>query len=383
MAISKTLALSSSVRIRGSVILALVTFVCGAALIPVSAAESASTNLWNDAQTALKRLDYQKADEGFRKILVGSVNDPRRTLCQFYVGFCELKRGRDQQAMTTWIELIRQEKTVKNPTQATLLALEQMALYYETKKRDQDFAQILVALWESFPTNAVTVRFHAAEAQKRIGAGQFAEAAVLYGKVEACLSEEDRKNLDMSRALSNPARKNASGVLDYANQCLESDRVDQAIQVYEAFLKQPGISADAWQAKTRLGWCLYLQKKYDKAESQWKSVVQKAPKKSKWAGMSRWHLVVLNAGPYKKIDDAIELCKIQAKEFPGEFYEEQALFSKAWLYWAQGKWADAKPAFNELLKRYPEKADHPAIMKYIRDCQDRKGIAPSAAGSKG
>lgn len=99
--------------------------------------------------------------------------------------------------------------------------------------------------------------------------------------------------------------------------------------------------------------------------------------------MSRWHLVVLNAGTYKKIDQAIELCDIQAKEFPGEFYEEQALFSKAWLYWAQQKWDEAQPAFNELLKRYPEKAEHPAIMKYIRDCHDRKTIVPPASGGKG
>lgn len=265
---------------RAIAIFALATFLIGIARMPAGAVEPESSNLWNDAQAALKRADYQKAEEGFQKLLSCSVNDPLRTLYQYYVGFCALKQGRDQQAITIWTGLIRQEKLVKTPTQATLLALEQMASYYDAKKRDQDVAQTLSALWESFPTNAVTVRLYTGEAQKCIASGRFAEASALYGKVESCLSNEDRRNLDMTRALSDPARKNASGVLDYANDCLKSDRVDQAIQVYEAFLKQPGISADAWQAKTRLGWCLYLQKEYDKAESLWKSVVLNAPKKA-------------------------------------------------------------------------------------------------------
>ena len=116
---------------------------------------------------------------------------------------------------------------------------------------------------------------------------------------------------------------------------------------------------------------------YEKAESLWKGVIQNAPKKSKWAGMSRWNLIVLNAGPYNKIDQAIELCDTQAREYPGEFYEEQALFTKAWLCWAHKKWPEAKKGFDALLKAYPEKADHPPIRQYIQDCE--KGLS----GGKG
>ena len=228
---------------RGIALFALAFFFFGIAQMPAGAAEPAPTNLWDDAAAALKRLDFQTAEDGFQKLLSGSMNDPRRTLCQYYIGYCALKRGRDQQAFTIWNDLVRQEKLTKSPTPATLLALEQMALYYDTKKRAQDVALVLTALWQSFPTNTVTVRLHTAEAQKRIASGRFAEAAALYGKVESCLSEEDRKNLDMARALGDPARKNADGILDYANQCLKSDRVDQALQVYEAFLKQPGIGS--------------------------------------------------------------------------------------------------------------------------------------------
>ena len=362
---------------RAIAMLALAAFIFGGARMPAGAAGPAQTNTWDDAHAALKRLDYQKAEEGFRNFLIGSVNDPRRTLCQYYIGYCALKRGRDQQAITVWNELLRQEKLAKAPTLASLSALEQMALYYDSRKRAQDVALALTALWQGFPTNQVTVRLFSAEAQKLIASGRFAEAAALYGKVESCLSEEDRKNLDMARALGDPARKSSDGILGYANQCLESDHVDQAIHVYEAFLKQPGIGSDAWEAKTRLGWCLYLKTEYDKAESLWKNVVQNAPKKSKWTGMSRWNLIVLNAGPYNKIDQAIELCEAQAREYPGEFYEEQALFTKAWLCWAHKKWPEAKKGFDALLKAYPEKADHPPIRQYIQDCE--KGLS----GGKG
>ena len=338
--------------------------------VDAAASERLSTNLWDEAQAALKRLDYQKAGDGFQKLLSLSVNDPRRTLCQYYAGYCALKRGKDQQAFTMWNDLLRQEKLSKTPTQATLLALEQMALYYEAKKRDQDLARTLSALLRSFPSNAATVRLHAAEAQKRIASGRFADASALYGKVESCLSEDDRRNLDMARALSEPSRQNAAGILEYANQCLESDRVDQAIQVYEAFLKQPGISADAWEAKTRLGWCLYLRGEYDKAENLWKSVVQTAPKSDRWTGESRWLLIKFYTGPLNRDQDAMELSLIQAREFAGEFRGEQALFHKAWLHWYRKEWALGKQAFADLIKAYPEDGRHPAVLDYIRLCEE-------------
>ena len=355
---------------RAIAMLALAAFIFGGARMPAGAAGPAQTDTWDDAHAALKRLNYQKAEEGFRNFLIGSVNDPRRTLCQYYIGYCALKRGRDQQAITIWNELLRQEKLAKAPTLASLSALEQMALYYDSRKRAQDVDLALTALWQGFPTNQVTVRLFSAEAQKLIASGRFAEAAALYGKVESCLSEEDRKNLDMARALGDTARKSSDGILGYANHCLESDHVDQAIHVYEAFLKQPGIGSDAWEAKTRLGWCLYLKTEYDKAESLWKNVVQNAPKSDRWTGESRWLLIKLYTGPLNRDQDAMELSLIQAREFAGEFRGEQALFHKAWLHWYRNEWELGRKAFEDLIRAYPEDGSHPAILDYMRLCDE-------------
>ena len=118
-----------------------------------------------------------------------------------------------------------------------------------------------------------------------------------------------------------------------------------------------------------LGWCCYLKRDYDKAEKLCKEVIEAGPPTSHWVGKSRWFLIVLAVGPRGNDSRAIELCDVQARVFDGDRLAEQAMFTKAWLYWTQKEWAKGKKAFAELLARYPERGTHPPVRRYISDCE--------------
>ena len=134
----------------------------------------------------------------------------------------------------------------------------------------------------------------------------------------------------------------------------------------------------AAEAKTKLGWCLYLQQKYAEAEPLWREVVKKGPVKDKWVGESRWHMIQLLTGPQNKPDKAVELCDVHAKEFAGAFRGQQAVFIKAWIYWRNKDWTKARQTFSDLVSAYPETAQHKPIQDYIRDCE--QGIRDTRQG---
>ena len=58
---------------------------------------------------------------------------------------------------------------------------------------------------------------------------------------------------------------------------------------------------------------------------------------------------------------------------------EQALYSRAWLYWAKAEWRDALAGFESLIAAFPEKAQHPPIQYYIDEC--RKNLEEKKNGS--
>jgi hypothetical protein len=110
-------------------------------------------------------------------------------------------------------------------------------------------------------------------------------------------------------------------------------------------------------------------KNYAKADALWKEVIRKGPAKDEWVAESHWHQVQLLAGPLGKGKEAVALCeKVAAAQEPGSFRHEQALYSKAWLLWTQHEWKPSLEAFTALVKAYPAKNIHPAIVEYIKDC---------------
>ncbi len=204
------------------------------------------------------------------------------------------------------------------------------------------------------------------------------------------LDEAGLSKLSVARGLSS-AGSDPLKLLEAANRQMETNQVEAATMLYQLYLQDNPKGAGVGEAKCRLGWCLYTNKKvkdkktdkktdYDQAEKLWKEVIAQGPMKDRWVGESQWHIVQLLAGPRYKWEEAVKLCDVIAKTFPGEFRQEQALFSKAWLFCAHKQWVASRAAFVELIKAFPEKAKHPPIIEYIERC-DKNLAAGKKAGA--
>jgi len=83
-------------------------------------------------------------------------------------------------------------------------------------------------------------------------------------------------------------------------------------------------------------------------------------------------MVQLLAGPREKWREAALLCSRIAGTFPvGSFRNEQACYTRAWLLLVHQEWSESQNAFNELIKLYPAKAQHPPIVAYLAQCQTK------------
>ncbi len=262
----------------------------------------------------------------------------------------------------------------KRASPALLLALDQLAAHYRIQRNERELEKTLTRLAEFFPENAITVREHASSGRARLEAGDYAGAAGLYGKVAAHLKGDDLLNYDLAKELSAPD-SSVTAILVSADAHFAADSVPLAALLYEESLKRnPGLN-DKHEAMTKLGWCFYIEKDFAKAEGLWKQVVKSASPSDEWRGRSRWHLIQLMAGYRDKPEQAVELCDAQAKEFAGAFRGEQALLTKAWLYWTKKDWGKASKAFSELTAAYPLTLHHEPIRNYIRDCEEGMGKA--------
>ncbi|MDO9543199.1 MAG: tetratricopeptide repeat protein [Kiritimatiellia bacterium] len=348
---------------------------------PAKSGARAEDLLWSSAQESLKNAQYKEACEKFIQFARRYHNDPQYREALFYQGLCEMKMGKETQAERTWEQVLRLEMLEKVKSKALLLTLEQLAGYYGQKNKENDEKKILDQLLTEYPDNPVTVSAHTQAAEARLKKSDYAGALVFYRAVEKKLSENDLKNLELAETMTaKKGARNPPELLKAANESFEKDNVEQAIKLYQTLLKQGGNSSQAAEARTRLGWCFFLRQKYSEAESLWQEVIKKAEVKDEWVGESRWHLIQLLTGPQSKPDKAIELCDAQAKDFPGTFRGEQAMFIKAWLCWTRKDWTKAFRAFNDLVSAYPETAQHKPIQDYIRDCE--QGIQNARGGKK-
>lgn len=335
--------------------------------------------LWSLAQNCFKKAQYKDAREKFVQFARQFRNDRQFKEALFYQGLCEMKLGQEGKALSLWEQVVKLERLEKTRSAVLLQTLEQLAGYYEGKGQEAEKKKMLSQLLAEFPEDPVTVLLHVQAAEARLKASDYAGALGLYRAVESKLAEDDRKNLELAVTMTTKGG-GARELLTAANESLEKDHVDQAIKLYQTLLKQNPDSPLAAEAKTKLGWCLYLQQKYAEAEPLWQDVIKKGTVKDKWVGESRWHMIQLLTGPRDKPDKAVKLCDVQAIEFAGAFRGQQAVFIKAWIYWTNKEWTKARQTFSDLVSTYPETAQHKPIQDYIRDCE--QGIQDAREGRK-
>jgi tetratricopeptide (TPR) repeat protein len=246
--------------------------------------------------------------------------------------------------------------------------LEQLAVGYARQGQRAQKEDCLKRLATDFPQHPVTTRLFVTEARARLAAKDYAGAAALFQQVEAGLSAAEREQFQFARSMASPSRVDPKMLLTMANEQLTKNEVGQAIQFYEEYLQRFPDAPGANEAKTKLGWCYALQEQMDKAEQLWQSVIARGATGDPWVGESQWHMIRLLAGPKGKWEDAVKLCETVAKNFPKQFRGQQALFTRAWLYWAHGKWQPARAAFEDLVQAYPDVLQHPPIQEYIQQC---------------
>ena len=328
---------------------------------------SPADTLWKQARTTLEAKQYAKAQPLFTDFLKRYQADPRAAEARICVGICDFRQGQTPRALDVWNRTVNMELMQKRVGPGLLLGLEQLSSYYRTEQKLPELNKVLGQMQSLFPNDSVTAREHLLAANARFEAGDFAAAVALYEKAGQ-LKGTDADNYKTARALASGGQTAASMIASAdKNQVENAPAV--AARLYEEALKlNPNVN-EKHEAMTKLGWCVYLQEDYEKAEKIWRAVVASAPKGDEWRGKSRWHLVVLNAGRYNNDKEAIALCEEQAKEFDGGFLGQQAVFTKAWLLKTAGKWKEAKQGFEQLLAAYPATANCPPVFRYIEECE--------------
>jgi len=212
-------------------------------------------------------------------------------------------------------------------------------------------------------------------AETAFAAGKYTEAIATFSRVEKKLPIEAANHLMIAWAMQN-ASSDPATVLLSAQSLIKDQKEDLAVQLYTTFLKKFPQSPHVAEAKTRLGWCLYDGgdvAKIERAEQLWREVIAAGPLTGEWVGECQWHMVQLLSGPKNQWKQAAELCVQIARTFPkGSFRHEQALYSRAWLFWAKKDWPSGVAAFEALIAAYPAKAQHPPIVRYLEEC--RQGV---------
>ncbi|HEV7406484.1 MAG TPA: tetratricopeptide repeat protein [Chthoniobacteraceae bacterium] len=223
-----------------------------------------------------------------------------------------------------------------------------------------------------FPDHPVAIRTWIARGDAFSKQGRPAEAVKAYEKAGAKLTPAATQNLETARKLL-LAASGPDALLDSAGESLTASNLVGAINLYLAWLQKYPTGTRIAEAKTKLGWCYSLQNtpaSLKSAEDLWQVVIQKGPANDAWVGESQLSMIRLLAGPKGKWEEAVKVSEVVAKNFPKSARGEQALFTRAWLYWAHEKWKLSRSAFDDYLRAYPEAIEHPPIKDYIRDCDE-------------
>ena len=289
-------------------------------------------------------------------------------------------------ALRVWESLLRRFPS----SEWSAKALGEIVLYYSNLK-DPKANTYRRQLVEQFPESPSTVAVIGAEADRLFADKKYADAAKAYAQIESSLDENRKRNLILSKTLIE-AGSSPSKLLEAADTVFlsggdeQKDILQTARDLYlEALKGQNRLSKDELaRLKTRLGWAYYQGtpdwKDIDKAEALWREVIAQNPKDHEWAIESRWYLVYLLAGP-KNMDkpgewkNAVKMCEEIMDASPLEhFRREQAMFVRAWLYWAWKDYQTALPLYEEYGKAYPSSKKQPAIQNYIKQCREKIGM---------
>lgn len=318
-------------------------------------------------QRWFKKNDFAKAAAAYAQFAKTQPNDPRAATAWLQEGLCKLRLNKSAEALRCWNWILQRYPASPDVPEA----LEQLIGLYEKRDQTSEASILSNRLLKQHPQHPATLRLLVRRADTSSASQRYEEVVRLLSPVRAQLTGEQARQLDLAQ-ICVEAKTNPEKLLTAASAALEADEPAKAVPLLKTFLVQSGVTRTA-EARTKLGWALYCSgdaKQIAEAEDLWKSVVNKGPSTDAWVGEAQWHMVQLLAGPKAKPNEAISLCEKIAQHQPqGTFRHEQALYTKAWLFWIQHDWKAALGAFNDLIKSYPSKASQPAIQRYVEECK--------------
>ncbi len=295
--------------------------------------------------------------------------DERALEALFRIGITRARRNNTAGAIAAWRDVLRSPSNRPAERDALRRALAALFEALEPDRGRHERDQILNRLAQTFPDDKpTTIRLHAAEGRRQFERADFSATIRLLGAVETFLDDLDRQYLRLARAHSGRGGHDPGLVLKLANDRLKANDIVVAARLYELALASRPSMEQQREARTRLGWALYLQDEHGKAERLWRDVIAKSPRGDEWRGRSRWHLIVLSAGVASDHRQARNLCEEQFQEFRDSFFGRQAKLTTAWLYMVDKQWREAKHHFQELVDVYDEQ-NNPRIAEYILRCE--------------
>ncbi len=325
---------------------------------------------WKNAQNLYNRKTWNRAEAAFETFRRQYLNDSRSLDALRLSGVCRRERGDTTGAIRAWSFILQAPSARAEDKPVIMKAAVHLYDAWEGARARLERERLLSRLLSGFASEDTTLRLHEREGVNRFSDGDFAGAARFLSPFADRLGGMARKQYELSIALSSKANPDLRLILDAADECYANDEVEEAVKLYQALLKQKPDRNTASEARTKLGWCHYMNGNWRESEKLWQTVLKEGPPGSEWVGRSRWHMIQLMAGYREKPERAIELCDEQAGEFAGSFKGEQALVTKGWLLWTRKEWGRAIEAFNELATAYPHTLRHEPIRKYIRDCEE-------------
>lgn len=252
---------------------------------------------------------------------------------QYLLGLIQGRNKQVVEALSTFSALTLRHRG----TEWAALAYEQSALLQEQRRSFTEAQRAREDLLRNNPDSPVTLKIWTAIADELFKTEKFAEAADIYSKLEKKLPPDAKLKLEAARAFK-LASVNPDALLDSAEKMFTDSNAQGAINLYTVYLQKSPASTRTGEVKTKLGWCYSLQNTPDdlkKAEDLWLAVIQKGPANDPWVGESQWNMIRLLSGPKGKWEEAVRVCEVVGKNFPNSERGEKALFTRAWLYWAQ------------------------------------------------
>lgn len=257
-------------------------------------------------------------------------------------------------------------------------SLEQTALLHEKGKNQSSADRAHGDLLHDYPQHPVTARVWTGIADALYQKQKFAEAIATYERFEPQLNQAQKKNLKLGRILAK-GEGDPSQLLAAGDEALKFSDLATGISFFEMHLQRFPNDARKREAQTKLGWARYRvpdPKSQEQAEAIWRDVVTEGPPADEWVGRAKWQLVQVLSGPRGEWKKAVAMCDELIATFPkGSFRHEQAVFSKAWLFWVHKQWQPALDGFELLMRDYPASATHAPILEYVSDCREKLGIS--------